>query len=247
MEHEEPPVTKAHDPHIVRRYDAELVALRKLVSEMGALAVTQASHAVDALKAGDVSAARNVVAIDKKLNYLDIDGKEMAAALFAIRSPVAKDMRLVLSMYNTVDILERVGDEAKGIASVVVRLFEADRMPPTSEQMRDVTHLAALSVDMLERSLKALHDLDMEQAVEVVRCEETIDTEFRSALRRLSTFIIEDIRNLKHAIDMVVVFKGLERIGDYAKNISENLIYTIKGKDVRHMHPDTLSGGYLDT
>lgn len=247
MANEDSQPAGAKDPHIVRRYDAELDALRKLVKEMGALAVMQTHSAIDALKTGDVSTARHVIALDKKLNYWDIDGKEMAAALIAIRSPVAKDMRLVLSLYSVVDIIERVGDEAKGIAAVVVRLFEADHNPPTSDQMRDVTHLAALCVDMLERAMVALNSLNIEQAIEVVRCEATIDSEFRAALRRLTTFILEDTRNIKHGIDMVVVFKGLERIGDYARNISENLIYSIKGKDVRHMHPDSIAGGYLES
>ena len=157
-------------------------------------------------------------------------------------------MRLVLSLYNVADLLERAGDEAKNIGSTVVRLFEEDRLPATSEPMRDVTHLAELAMSMLERAMMSFGTRDLELAVEVVRCDATMNSEFRSALRRLSTFILEDARNLGHAIDMVVVFKSLERIGDCAKNISENLIYSIKGKDIRHLHPDTLArGGYLDT
>jgi len=244
----EKPSASGDDAHIVSRYDQELVRLRELVAEMGALALRQIRSSVEALAAGDVSLARNVIAVDSKLNNLDIDGKEKVAAIFAIRAPVARDMRLVLALYNVADLLERAGDEAKNIASTVVRLFDEERLAPTTEPIRDVTHLADLAASMLERALKALEGRDLDLAVEVVRCDVTMNSEFRSALRRLSTFILEDTRNLRHSIDMVGVFTSLEGIGDCAKAVSENLIYAIKGKDIRHMHPDSLArGGYLDT
>lgn len=238
---------KIEDPHIVSRYDRELLALQQLVAEMGALVVEQVRQSVTALMTADVGAARHVIYLDKRVNHLDMEAKERVSALFAVRTPVAKDLRLVLSLHDVIDVLERTGDEAKGISAIVVRLFEQDRAPPTSEQMRDVTHMGQLAPVMLERALAALAGRDLESAVGVVRQDEEMNGEFRSALRRLATFLIEDVRNITHSIDLVIAFKSLERIGDYAKTIGEHVIYTIKGKDVRHMHPDSLSGGYLDT
>jgi len=235
------------DSHIVSRYDQELSALEAIVTEMGRLVIEQVDQAVASLMEADVAAARRVIYLDKRVNHLDMEGKERVAALFAVRTPVARDMRLVLSLHDVVDVLERAGDEAKEIAEMVVRLFEQDRVPPSSEQMRDVTHMGQLAAEMLKDALAALSARDLNAAIAVVQKDDEMNGEFRSALRRLATFLIEDVRNIKHSIDLVIAFKGLERIGDYAKIIGEHLIYTLRGKDVRHMHAGNLSGGYLDT
>jgi phosphate transport system protein len=233
-------------PHIVSRFDAELSALKELIAGMGELALKQVRGAVAALATQDVSAARVVVQRDRDLNYMHMDVKEKVITLFAIRQPVAGDLRLVVSLSSIGDAIEHVGDEAKRIARSTIRLCEGDRIPPVPELMRDATHMGALAPRMLEDSLLALESRDVKEAVAVLKHDKDLDAEFRSALRKLATFILEDPRNLKHAIEMVFVLKGLERIGDYAKNVSEQLIYIVKGEDVRYMNVDNLANGYLD-
>ena len=238
--------TATEDPHIVVRYDEELGALQQLVKQMGARALSQVQEAVNALMTADVVTARRVVSSDRQLNYMDMDGKEKAVALFAVRTPVARDLRVVMALHQTVGMLEHIGDEAKGIAEIVVRVFEEDRVPPTSDLMRDVTHMGNLAVGMLESALTALDERDVDAAVAVLKRTEDMKAEFRSALRRLSTFVMEDARNLKHSIDMICVYRSLERVGDYAKNLGEQVIYIVKGKDVRYMNVDNLANGYLE-
>ncbi len=246
MTDEKNPVMQRDDPHIVARYDEELQALEVLVAEMGHIAIQQVQGATSALMQADPAAARHIMYLDKRLNFLDMDGKEKAVALFAIRTPVARDLRRVMSLHQITGILEHIGDEAKSIASIVVRIFDEDRSPPTPDLMRDVTHMGDVAVGMLKHSMQALASRSVDEAVQVLRRDEDLNAEFRSALRRLSTFLMEDPRNLKHSIDMVCVYRSLERIGDYAKNLSEQLIYIVKAKDVRYMNVDNLIGGYLD-
>lgn len=233
------------DPHIVARFDEELRALQVLVGEMGVLAAKQVLGAVNALMAADVASARQVAYGDRRLNHMDMDGKEKALALFAVRTPVARDLRLVMALHQIVGILEHVGDEAKGIAQIVVRIYDEERAPPTSELMRDVTHIGNLAVSMLESAMDALEERNVDASVALLRRTEDMKAEFRSALRRLSTYVMEDARNVKHSIDMICVYRSLERIGDYAKNLAEQLIYIVKGKDVRYMNVDNLGNGYL--
>jgi phosphate transport system protein len=234
------------EPHIVSRFDAELSSLKKLIADMGDLALKQVREAITGLAARDIPAARIVVQRDRDLNYMHMDVKEKVITLFAIRQPVAGDLRLVVSLSSIGDAIEHVGDEAKRIARSTIRLCEGDRIPPVPELLRDATHMGALAPRMLEDSLLALKNRNVEEAVAVLKHDKELDAEFRSALRKLATFILEDPRNLKHAIEMVFVLKGLERIGDYAKNVSEQLIYIVKGEDVRYMNVDNLANGYLD-
>lgn len=234
------------EPHIVSRFDAELSSLKKLIAEMGDLALKQVREAITGLAARDIPAARIVVQRDRDLNYMHMDVKEKVIKLFAIRQPVAGDLRLVVSLSSIGDAIEHVGDEAKRIARSTIRLCEGDRIPPVPELMRDATHMGALAPRMLEDSLLALKTRNVEEAVAVLKHDKDLDAELRSALRKLATFILEDPRNLKHAIEMVFVLKALERIGDYAKNVSEQVIYIVKGEDVRYMNVDNLANGYLD-
>ncbi len=232
--------------HIVSRYDQELIALNKLVTDMGELASGQVRSAISALADGDISSARRVVHTDRDINYMHMDVKEKVVTLFAIRQPVARDLRLVISLSSIGDAVEHIGDEAKRIARSAIRLCEGGRFPPIPELMRDVSHMGALAPQMLSSALVALDTRSVDGSLAVLQRDKDLDGEFRSALRRLATFILEDPRNLKDSIEMVFVFKALERIGDYAKNISEQVIYIVKGEDVRYMNVDNLSGGYLE-
>jgi len=234
------------ESHIVSRFDQELAALGDLIERMGELATRQVRDSISALSEGDIATARRVVQGDRDINYMHMDVKDKVVKLFAIRQPVARDLRLVVSLSSIGDAIEHVGDEAKRIARSAIRLSEGERIPPVPELIRDVTHMGALVPQMLTSALSALESRSVEASLSVLQRGKDLDDEFRSALRRLATFILEDPRNLKHAIEMVYVFKALERIGDYAKNISEQVIYIVKGEDVRYMNVDNLIGGYLD-
>ena len=106
--------------------------------------------------------------------------------------------------------------------------------------------MSTLATRMLHEVLDALARLDVEKAIEVARGDTELDSEFQAALRRLSTYIMEDARNVGHTINVTFIVKSLERIGDHAKNIAEYVVFLVKGKDVRHVSPDSIDTEELD-
>jgi phosphate transport system protein len=152
----------------------------------------------------------------------------------AKRSPVARDLRLIMSISRTVTDLERIGDEAARIAHLAHNLYEAERSQPSRHLMRDVITMGALAMEMLQESLQSFDSLNATHARALVCRENELDIEFQSSLRRLATFLLEDARNVGHAIYIVLLTKAMERIGDHARNIAEYVIYMVQGEDVRH-------------
>lgn len=223
------------DGHIVKAYNKELKTINKLVLELGELGLDQLRRAVQTLKDEDTLAAGQVIDRDQKLNELDIRADEEIIRLIAKRQPVAKDLRDVLTVQKTVSDLERVGDEARKIANLTIHFFDKGKNnPPSNEILRDIYNMAEFVDQMLVISLDAFAELDLHKALEVIRLDEKLYEEFRSALRRLSTFIMEDSRSVGHAVDIVLALRALERIGGHAKNIGGFVIFLVTGKDVRH-------------
>lgn len=232
--------------HTVTRFDDDLLSLRDLVLEMGGYVLNQIEQAVHALREEKVELARDVVNRDHVVNGYDVKCDEESISLLALRQPVASDLRTVFSLNKCVTDLERIGDEAKKLARVAIRLYESDSSFPNQQLLRDASTMANLASAMLRGALKALEGLDVQRALEVSKCDAELNSEFQASLRRLTTYIMEDSRNLGHAIDVIIAVKGLERIGDHAKNIAEYVVYLVKGKDVRHISPYSLEGELED-
>ncbi len=224
------------DEHTVKRYDQELASLRSLVLEMGGLVEDQIKRAVAALDDEDISAAREVIARDHVVNGLEVKADEESISLIALRQPLGKDLRLIIALSKTVTDLERIGDEAERIARMVVHLYDTDNSPPSNRLFRDVLNLAERAEKMLRASLDALARLDVEKAMEITQWDLDLDSDFQYAMRNLTTYAMEDHRNIGHIIDVVFMLRALERIGDHAKNIGEYVIFLVKGKDIRHTH-----------
>lgn len=234
------------DGHIVKRFDQELASFRGLVLEMGELALEQVRHAVDALCTEDITLARQVVKRESLVDNFDLEADEAASRLFAMRQPMAGDLRLVIALFRTVVDLERIGDEAEKIAKAAIRGLEhaTGRLQPVL--LRDARAMCELATRLLGEALEALAERDWKKAVTVVQGDRELDAEMQAALRRLSTYLLEDPRNVGRVIDAVLIVKALERVGDHAQNIGESVVYNIKGKDVRYIKADHLSEGFLD-
>jgi len=220
--------------HTVKAYNEELGKINRLVLELGELGLDQLRRAVQTLKDEDTKAAGQVIDRDQKMNELDIQADEEIIRLIAKRQPVAKDLRDVLTVQKTVSDLERVGDEARKIANLTIHFFDQGKTPPGNEILRDIYTMAEFADRMLVVSLEAFSELSLSKALEVIKSDERLYEEFRSALRRLSTFIMEDSRSVGHVVDIVLALRALERIGGHAKNIGGYVIFLVTGKDVRH-------------
>jgi phosphate transport system protein len=218
--------------HVSKQFDAELERIRTQVLEMGGIVEYQIRYAVQALRSGDMALVSRVVADEFKVNQLERAIDEACTHIVARRAPAAGDLRFLVMIYKTITDLERIGDEAKKIALVARGLHLHDRVSPGFPEIRVVSGVV---IDMLQRALDSLARLEPQGVPDVVRQDQEVDDSFKAILRQLLTYMIEDPRTISRSIDVIFVAKALERIGDHAKNISEYVIYTTLGKDVRHV------------
>jgi phosphate transport system protein len=221
--------------HASKQYDLDLGSIRSRVLAMGGLVESQIRRALDALAAGDVALADAVVADDHRVNAMEVALDGDCSHLIVRRQPAASDLRMIFAITKTVTDLERIGDEAQKIARMAKNLQErgGTQAPPVVQ----VRHAAEAAISMLRRTLDAFARLDVDTARAVIRDDAGIDTEFRSILRQLITYMMEDPRTISTALEIVWIAKAIERIGDHAKNMAEYVIYIVKGTDVRHTRP----------
>jgi phosphate transport system protein len=219
--------------HTLKQFDTELEEIRSKVLQMGGLVEEQIIRALEALTTGNLTLASQVMEDDYRVNALDVAIDEDCSTVIARRQPAAKDLRMVMAVIKTITDLERIGDEAAKIARMTRSIYESDR--PTVPRVSEIQHVADIALGMLRTSLDAFARLDLTVAAKVVRQDEQVDKAFASILRQLITFMMEDPRTISHAIEILFIAKAIERIGDHAKNISEYVVYLVKGKDVRHI------------
>ena len=218
--------------HSSKQYDIELETLRSRVLEMGGLVEAQIRAAIDGLTSGDVPALDAVIADDHRVNALEVGIDTESSHLIARRQPAAGDLRLVLAIIKIVTDLERIGDEAAKIARMGKQSYARARMPSTP--IAAVKHVGDIALGMLRKALDALARLDPVAAASIVREDFAIDEEFRAIVRQLITFMMEDPRTISQSLEILWIAKAIERIGDHAKNMAEQVIYIVKGTDVRH-------------
>ncbi len=217
--------------HSSSDFEAELAAIRAQLLEAGGLVEYQIRYAMEALRTGDRALITRVIADEQRVHALEHAIDEACTTVIARRAPTAGDLRFVIMAYKTITDLERVGDEAKKIALLARNVRLSDPQRPGSQELKA---MSALVIDMLRRSLDGIARGAAASAPEVARLDRDVDERFRAILRELLTYMIEDPRTISPVLDVVFVAKALERIGDHAKNISEYLVYMIKGRDVRH-------------
>ncbi|ACT47198.1 phosphate signaling complex protein PhoU [Methylotenera mobilis] len=222
-----------HSEHTFKQYDAELEALRGKVLEMGGLVEQQIVQALEALVKLDSNLAKEVMVSDQLVNALEVQIDEGCSQIIARRQPAAGDLRMVMMMVKTITDLERIGDEATKIARTAQKIFDEDRM--YKPRFNEIKSMVALVREMLRTALDGFARLDVSKTVEVARQDELVDEHFRSAMRQLITFMLEDPRTISMSLEVLFVAKAIERIGDHAKNIAEYVVYMVKGKDVRHI------------
>ncbi len=233
---------KSHQ-HISQKFDEEMENLRSQVLTMGGLVEQQITLAVDALQALDAIAGEKVIKKDHQVNALEVAIDEECARILARRQPAASDLRMVVAVIKTITDLERIGDEAEKIGHMAVHLSEQDSR--VNNRYAGIKHLGDHVTRMLHDVLDAFARLDVDASIKVVRDDEQADEEYRSLMRQLITYMMEDPRTISEVLDIMWAARALERIGDHAKNIGEYVIYLVKGKDVRHIDIDEVEKDIL--
>jgi phosphate transport system protein len=178
--------------------------------------------------------AREVIRRDMEVNKLDLQADEEIIRVIARRQPMARDLREIMTAGKIVSDLERIGDQARRVARLTLQFYDNDRSPPNQHMLSDIYTMSRYVDEMIEKAIDSFDNRDLDRAGEVIEMGLDLVDQFRSAIRRLSTFIMEDSRSVGYAVDIVLALRALERVGGHSKNIARYMVYMIKGKDVRH-------------
>ncbi|MEJ0097906.1 MAG: phosphate signaling complex protein PhoU [Bauldia sp.] len=220
--------------HIVTSFDEDLNSLSQKIAEMGGLAEQNVADSVAALVSRDVEKAQRVIATDDRIDKLQHELEDAAILMIARRQPMARDLREIMAEIHIANDLERVGDLAKNTAKRVIAIesnFGSQRL------VAGVEHMAELSLTQLKEILDAFASRDLAAAHSVWERDNEIDIMYTSLFRELLTYMMEDPRNITFCTHLLFCAKNIERIGDHATNIAENLHYLITGTTLTDARP----------
>jgi phosphate transport system protein len=217
--------------HISSQFNEELQDVNTKFMTMGGFVEQQVANAIHALLDTNADLAIDVQIQDGVINRFETEIDEALTLILARRHPAAIDLRMVIAMSKANTDLERIGDEASKIARIAQNLCEEGGSPRGYMETRHIGNQVRV---MIHDALDAFARLDVEQALRVLLADADIDREYQSATRTLMTYMMEDPRHISRVINVMWVLRALERIGDHARNISEQVIYMVKGLDVRH-------------
>lgn len=226
------------DQHISQQYNSALDDLKTEFLELGGVVEQQILLAVRAVTTLDVELAQTVLTTEKDVDRREVAIDDLCTQIIARRQPTASDLRLVMAISKSTRDLERIGDEANKIAKMALEITELDDVPSGFSELRNLGRHVQQLVNL---TLTAFARYDVEMALEVVGKDREIDREYDTAMRELITYMMEDPRNISRAMNVIWSLRALERIGDHAGNISEQIIYLVKGLDVRHKSADEIA------
>ncbi|QRX82165.1 phosphate signaling complex protein PhoU [Glaciimonas sp. PAMC28666] len=218
--------------HSSKQYDSDLETIRSKVLLMGGLVERQFQEAMNVFHNGNLAAGERVIKDDDQVNLLEVELDNACSHLIVRRQPTANDLRVVMATIKVITDLERVGDEAAKIARTAIHLHK--RGLGSVDHSETVRVIATAAGNLLHDALDALARLDEKQAIKLISDDAIIDRDFRSIMRNVITYMMEDPRTISALMDTLWVAKAIERIGDHAKNIAEYVIYIVEGKDIRH-------------
>jgi len=213
-----------------RFFDAELENFRSHLLQMGERAIDQTRLAMQALVNGDIPLADRVIAADDELDKLEVQIDDEAIRYMTLRGPVASELRLIVVGMKASHDLERVGDEATGIARRSRKLA----IEPRLELYADMPRMANIALEMLRDALDCFVQEDEHKALSVIRRDAEVDNLNRLVYRRLTSFMIEKPDTIARALELMFISKSLERIADHATNIAEEMVFLARGQDIRH-------------
>lgn len=223
--------------HISQQFNAELETLRQHFLTMGGVVENQVADSIQALLESDSELAEEVKAKDRTVNQLDGLIDEECTRILAKRQPAATDLRMIVSISKAVSDLERMGDESKKIADHALNLISEGESP---RGYVEINRIGQMVSRMVSEALDAYARLDIDQAIRVAKADRNVDLEYKTALRSLATYMMEDPRSISRVLNVIWILRSLERIGDHARHICQHLIYMVKGVDVRHVATDEI-------
>lgn len=219
--------------HTSTQFDVELNSVCANVLRMGEAVESQLRKALESLETGDLMTIDRVIDDGFTVNALEIEIDESCTNLLVRRQPTANDLRLIKTIIKTINDLERIGDEAESIAQMAKLMSQKNTT--SIPCFRQIKYSAEIAMGMLRDSLEAFEGFDATAARKIGRKDALIDEEFRSILRHLVAFMMEEKSELTLTLNAALVARSIERIGDHAKNLSEYIVYMMEGRDVRNV------------
>lgn len=210
--------------HIVKSYDEEQRRLHTEIQRMGGMAVAQLDAALDVLERRDDKAAERIIGNDEAIDALEHEISQDVMRL-AMRGPLASDLRVILSALRTASDIERVGDYAANVAKRSLALNMAPPLPHTL----GLRALGALAAQQMREVLAAYESLDVDAALRVRDKDAELDAQYTGLFRELLTYMMEDPRAITPCTHLLFMAKNIERIGDHATNIAENIWFRVNG------------------
>jgi len=213
-----------------RHFDTELDQLKQQLLKMGALAEAMIDSAVTALVERNASQLKQIYEQEKEVNNLQVSIDEDCLRLTALYQPAAGDLRFLLGASKINTELERLGDQAINICEVVNKLLQEPQLKP----LIDIPKMVAIATDMVKDSLNAFVERNVEKARAVLMQDDQLDDLKDKIVAELTEFMAKDSGSVSRAIQLILVARSLERIGDHATNIAEDVIFVVQGRDIRH-------------
>jgi phosphate transport system protein len=213
-----------------RHFDVELNALRESLIHMSSLAEEAIVKAIRALVDRNIELAEEVIRQDNTINELEVEIDKQCLRLFALRQPIAIDLRFISSAMKINSQLERIGDEAVNIAERALGLLKEPPLKP----LIDIPRLAIMAQEMVKDSIKSFIKKNADLARSVCKRDDEVDDLNTQIFRELLTYMMEDQATISRAIRLIFTGRHLERIADHATNIAEDVIYMVLGSDIRH-------------
>lgn len=218
--------------HSSSQYNEEMETIRKNFMEMGGLVERQVQDALAALLSQDSFKAETVQIQERRVDALEKTIDELCAHVLALRQPAATDLRLLIAVSKCVSDLERIGDEAAKIAALAIQLSQSGLDP---NNYREIGEVGTQVSRMLYNALDAFARFDANAAASVAT-----DLEYRDAMKSFTDREMQNEHPMSTMLNLIWTLRSLERVGDHSRNICEQIIYLVTGKDVRHISADQI-------
>ena len=209
-----------------KKYDEQLDLLGNMLVEMGALIETAIARATQALKTQDIKQAQKAISYDKEVDQKEKDIEQLCLKLLLLQQPVASDLRFISAALKMITDMERIGDQAADIAEIAIMLAGT----PYIKELEHIPQMAEATVKMVSDSIDAFVAKDLELAISVIEHDDVVDELFDTIKFELVDLIRENSKNAEQAMDLLMIAKYFERIGDHAENIAEWVVFSITGK-----------------
>ncbi len=220
------------DKHLSTHFDMDLKVLLDKLLFMGSSVELQLKRTLTALSESNESLLEEIFLTEQKIDALEITIDEGCSQVIVMRQPVARDLRFVLAVSKAVAILERAADETVRIAKRVRHITEHGSV--TLADKTNIIHLGEMSGVILKHALDAFANMDVKNASQIMLEDKVINSEFYSLRDSFLSEMKQNPETITLYLDLLVIVKALERVGDYAKKIAEFIVYVVQGTDVRH-------------